>query len=455
MARVDEPPGPSRRPRRRLWRAAAIVLAVVVAAAGVLVVSPTAGPDLLDRLLGETDATPAATNPSEPTTGPEASDPGPPEPPGASRDQLLRPAQLPRLDPRTSWRVAGEGGAIASVCQPRPTARPRPQGLLVRRYVADSGRPQRAVQTVEVARRPAGAAAAYRTMIGWYAGCQAPRLQLISSFLVDARNGRGDVRILVLRRWSQPVRTLTVAVARSGVATTALVHEVSRAVGPGAMAMARSMSRALDRLCPTTGGGCGSQRRPAPAPPPPTGEVPGFLGVVDLPPVDGLNAVWAGTAPMRATGLNPAATLCDDADFGRRAFTQVRSRTFVVPESDLPQRFGLSETVARATRRGLAPAFTEKVAARVAGCPDRELSARIRRHDTVRSGDVRGHAWALTFEVSEGVEVAYRLGLVRRGTRIAQLSFLGTPEADIGATAFAGLVLRAGERLRELDEVPR
>jgi hypothetical protein len=450
MARVDEPPGTSRRLRRRLWTAAAIASAVVVVVAGVLVVSPTAGPDQLDRLLGEADAQPAAKNAGETTTEPGPSDPTTPEPPGASQSQLLRPAQLPRLAPRTSWRVTSEGGGIASVCQQRPSTRPRPQSLLVRRYVADTGRQQRAVQTVEVARRPAGAATAYRTVIGWYGGCQAPRLQLTSSFLVDGRGARSDVRILVLREWSQPVRTLTVAVARSGVATTTLVHEVNRSVGPGARAMARSTSRALDRLCPTTGGGCGSQRRPVTAPPPPTDEVPGFLGVVDLPPVDGPNAVWAGTGPVRATGLNPAATLCDEADFGRRAFTQVRSRTFVVPESDLPQRFGLSETVARATRRGLAPAFTEKVASRVAGCPDRELSARVRRHDRVRSGDVQGHAWALTFEVAEDTEVAYRLGLVRRGTRVAQLAFLGTPEADLGATAFAELVLRAGERLREL-----
>jgi len=458
MARVDEPPGPRRWPRRRLWTAASVGIAVVVAVAGVLVVSPTAGPDQLDRLLVDVDAdadaqVTARTAPPTKASGPP--EPVPPERPGASQDQLLRTAQLPDMAPRTSWRVTGTGGGTASLCQPRPSARPRPEALLVRRYLADTERRQRAVQTIEVARRPAGGASAYRTMIGWYAGCQAPRLQLMSSFVVDGRDARNDVRILVLRRRLEPVRTLTVAVARSGVAATALVHEVDRSIGPGARDMARSTSRALDRLCPTTDGDCGSARRPVAAPPPPTGEAPGFLGVVDLPPVGSLNAAWAGTGPMRATGLNPAATLCDEADFGRRAFTQVRSRSFVMPGSDLPQRFGLSETVGRATRQGVAPGFTEKVASRVAGCPDRELSARIRRHDRVRSGDVEGHAWALTFEVSEGTEVAYRLGLVRRGTRVAELAFLGTPEADVGATAFAALVLRAGERLRELDAVTR
>jgi hypothetical protein len=34
---------------------------------------------------------------------------------------------------------------------------------------------------------------------------------------------------------------------------------------------------------------------------------------------------------------------------------------------------------------------------------------------------------------------------------VAELSFSGAPSADVGAEAFADLVLRAGERLRELD----
>jgi len=103
----------------------------------------------------------------------------------------------------------------------------------------------------------------------------------------------------------------------------------------------------------------------------------------------------------------------------------------------------------------------------VGSCPDRELSAQVDSHTVVRAGGpagaadgsaakaVDGHVWRLTFEVAEDTEVSYLLGLVRVGSRVAELSFSGTPDADLGARQFADLVLRAGERLRELGDTRR
>jgi hypothetical protein len=97
--------------------------------------------------------------------------------------------------------------------------------------------------------------------------------------------------------------------------------------------------------------------------------------------------------------------------------------------------------------------------ARVSTCADRELSAQVDSHDLVRArsaaGDVVGHVWRLTFEVAENADVSYWLGLVRVGGRVAELSFSGTPQADLGERQFGDLVLRAGERLRELDGTRR
>jgi hypothetical protein len=223
--------------------------------------------------------------------------------------------------------------------------------------------------------------------------------------------------------------------------------------------MASSTAAALDLLCPTSDGVCASAGRPQMAALPPTGEGAGFLGAVDLPPVADLDTVWAGTEPTRTPAVNPAATLCDQTDFTGTAFVSARSRAFVMPEANLPQRFGLSQTVGLATGRRQAEEFVADAVARVRTCTDRELTAHVDSHDLVRgrsaTGDVVGHVWRLTFEVAEDTDVSYWLGLVRVGGRVAQLSFSGAPEADLTARQFGDLLLRAGERLGELDGTRR
>ena len=429
-----------RRGQRRGTLAAVVATTAVVAAAGVVVMLPTAAvPEVVDRQeVGE---------PSRPTPSPDPE--VKPEPPGADLDQLLTTSQLFRLDDR-AWRVApGARDDVYSICQPRLTADPRAQDSFVRTYRTDTEVAQQVAQAVEVSRDVDAARDAYDAMVGWYAGCQRPRLQLVSDHTVNRRGG--DIEILSLRAWHDPLSTITVALSRTGLVTTALVHEVDRPEGPSPQAMTNTMSRALERLCRTTGGRCGTTHDPFPSPLPPTGEGLGFLGVVDLPPVGDLRTVWAGTEPIHTPATNPAATLCDQADFTGSPFVQARSRTFVMPESKLPQRFGLSETVGFASSPGAAEGFVTAAVGRVQSCPDRELSAQVDSDDTIGTGDVEGQVWQLTFEVADGAEVSYRLGIVRVGARVAELSFSGTPDADIGDEAFAALVLRAGERLDELQ----
>ena len=431
-----------RRRRRGTAAAVAVAVAALVVSGFVVTLPPDSVPVAADRReIGETAPPPR------------------PEPPGADPGQLLGTPQLAALDPRGRhpWRAARLRGELYSVCQQRRTADPRAREVIVRASRAVRGPRQHAVQAVEVSRTPAAAVGGYQAVVGWYAGCQAARVQLVSRHVVS-RPG-GAVQILSLREWQDPVRTLTVAVARTGVVVTTLVHEVDRASGPVPRAMARSTAAALDLLCPTSDGACGTAGRPEAAPLPPTGEGPGFLGAVDLPPVADLDTVWAGTEPTRTPAVNPAATICDQADFTEPGFVSARSRVFVMPEANLPQRFGLSQTVGLTSGRRQAERFVADAVARVSTCADRELSAQVDSHDLVRarsaSGDVVGHVWRLTFEVAEDTDVSYWLGLVRVAGRVAELSFSGTPEADLGERQFGDLVLRAGERLRELDGTRR
>ena len=45
----------------------------------------------------------------------------------------------------------------------------------------------------------------------------------------------------------------------------------------------------------------------------------------------------------------------------------------------------------------------------------------------------------------------FRVGFVRMGRTVAQVSFVSAPRDDITAARFQALVVRAGDRLHELD----
>jgi hypothetical protein len=58
--------------------------------------------------------------------------------------------------------------------------------------------------------------------------------------------------------------------------------------------------------------------------------------------------------------------------------------------------------------------------------------------------------WLLTTTVSASEKVLSRVGLVRVGRSVAQLTFAPTPGADLSDQVFGSLLTRAGDRLREL-----
>lgn len=437
LPRADVLRRQGRRRQRRATVAVVVASAAVVVGAGVLVtpVAPDGEVATDERRRG------GEPTPTEPT----------PEPPGADEDQLLQPSVLTGLDPRTLWRETRRPETAADrPCQTQPSADPRARDAYARTFRADSGPAQRLTQTVEVSRGESAAERARARTLRWYAGCVTPRMQLVSAH--EAERTGPDVEMLRFRSYGGDVRTMTVAVARTGVVTTTLLHEVARPVGPPVQALGQRVSVAIELLCTTSDGPCDRGGRVEPTPLPPTGEGRGFLGVVDLPPVGELRTPWAGTG-VNSARPNPAATLCDQTEFTMPAFVRARSRTFVMPESDLPLRFGLSETVGVLRDETRARQFVGTVVSDIDGCERRELSVSVDSSTPVDAGPVQGQVWQLTFEVTDGSTVTYRVGIVRNRDAVAQLAFSGTQTADVGG-AFAALVVRAGQRLAELEDVP-
>ena len=172
-----------------------------------------------------------------------------------------------------------------------------------------------------------------------------------------------------------------------------------------------------------------------------------------MPPLVGVSQPWVGTSPEAATN-NAAATSCDRADFRKEGATRTRTRTFLlVPEARMPDRFGLTETYGTFDSAKDAAAFMRKIRGRFVTCEDRDLATEVLSPRSFDVGRLDGSTWRLRTELSESREVYYDVGFVRRGDAVAQLTFIPAGPADLGDGAFRALVVRAGQRLAELDEI--
>jgi hypothetical protein len=428
------------RRHRRNTAAAVAVCAVALVGVGVVVTAPAA----------ETGKHQQRVMAEEPPAVPRE-----PLGPRASLDQLLGTVNVGSLDTRTDWVETGASDdptvkAPLTSCAGGRYASPRPEQGLARTFVGERRKDETVVQSVEVSGSKQAARAAFRTKERWYAGCQAPRVQLMQAYTAERDNA--SVSMLSMRVWSEPVRTMTVGVARSGFLTTTLVHEVDGRRGIDIGAFNTSLSIAVTRLCRTTRASCSHSQPPRPVPPPRTGEGSGFLGVVDLPPVADITKAWAGTEPGRVTP-NSAATACEAAEFTGEDIELARGRTYVVPEAEqLPTTFGIDETIGRFTSRRAAAEFVRRVSRDVESCEEENLAAKVSDASLARAGEVLATRWKLLFDLNQNRSVTYRMGLVRNGSRVAQLRFSPTGRYDIDDATFEQLLLRAGQRLGELPD---
>jgi DNA-directed RNA polymerase specialized sigma24 family protein len=378
-----------------------------------------------------------------------------PSPVPVSEAMLLDAARVSSLDRRQRWRLLSTsdntaGAGINSVCQDQRFADPRGSGTFVRTFAAAGTPRRRLVQTVEVSRSPRAAAGAYRTTLGWFAGCREARLQLLGAFRVG---GVGEqAQLLLLRIPNRVRRSYVVGLVRSGSLTVSTVLET---VGGGPVPVARAatvLTAAARQLCAADPAGpCPTRTAVAPVLPPPSGEAPGTLAAADLPVVGRIDRPWVGTRPVPARP-NVAATPCDRTSFVAGGARRPMSRVFLVPQARLPRRFGITETYGAFATRARATALVAGVRRAMATCEKRELGARVSQAEA-RPDGYRGselYLWRLDSEISKGTTVGFWMGVARVGRYVAQVSFTPVGADDVDADTFSALVARARDRLFEL-----
>jgi hypothetical protein len=212
--------------------------------------------------------------------------------------------------------------------------------------------------------------------------------------------------------------------------------------------MSALAGQALQKLCPASA--IGRNCRPTGSQLvdylPPSGETPGMLATVDMPVLPAIKQPWVGTDPV-VGGPNLAATTCDDSNLaggGRKA----TSRTFLIPQAGLPTRFGLTEVTADYGTPKAAKAFLATVDKRMASCEKRQLGSSVKYAFTSDHAGTSYAGWWLSNEINaQRSTVSYWMGVVRVGSRVAQVGFAPADNADISKTVFADLLARAGQRL--------
>lgn len=377
--------------------------------------------------------------------------------PAVRSSMLLGSDGLQPLGGASTWQVLSTsdntaGTGINSYCQGARFADPHGLRAVVRTFQLAGKQRRTATQTVELSRTVRQSRRAFGTAVGWFAGCQQARLQILSTY--DVRRLGDEATILKFRAHGDRLNSFAVGVARTGRITTWTAVVTPGAANPETAQVVASLSRSVDRLCSSRASGACSQ---VPVvnenPPPPSGEQPGMLAVADLPPVRGIDKPWLGTG-ARHEAVNPAATACDRADFDKAGARGALTRTFLIPRSATPARFGLTETTGPFRTVAQASGFVTRVRDRMGTCEDKDPGARITQHAGLRLA-AHGSAWflwRLESKVSDKRTIVYRMGVTRVGSWVAQICFIPGDGAgqDLEAVGFERLVKRTRDRLLEL-----
>lgn len=385
----------------------------------------------------------------------------PPPPPRVgklvSTRMLLTPPQLATLSPKLTWQLTSTsdnttGTGINTDCQASRFADPDGLGTWVRKFATPGTNPTTLVQTVEISNSPGAARKAYATTLGWYAGCAAARVQLIDAYTVS---GVGEqAQILRLRIPDKQDRSFTVGIARTGALTTSTVVESQSDTPTDAQLVSTVLASSVKDLCISkVASGCVTTVSTVATLPPKSGETVGMLAIADLPTIATVAYPWLGTDPVDASTFNAAATPCDNANFAGSGAVRPVTRTFLIPQANLPKRFGLTETIGRFSSSTAAVAFADQVISRLKTCPKRELGSTVTQQ-TVKVGAASGTTYAL-WRIQSQVnkqrdQIMYWMGIARVGQYVAQINLTPVAPYDVSQPAFLALVTRARDRLFEV-----
>jgi len=444
--------GAARRRAHTLVGAVVVVLAML--GSGALVTDATGVRASLDR---ELPASPTSGGPV--TAGPEISLP----------DTSLLPVEDVRQGLVGSWFEGGTsdnstGNGLVLPCQRERYADPEGHATWVRKFRnGQRGEATRFVtQVAEASADERSAGRTFNRLRRWVAGCSTPGMHLVSTAVADEV---GDESAVLLLSTAEPAETFVVAIARSGLFTTALGLETD--VPPARadrQAVANLLSQSVNRLCRLPDGGACGQTPPAleDVPPFPAGPVPAMLSPIDLPPVGDPGSEWVGTRPQQITGgrTDLGVLGCDTVDLGEefegRALRADLVRTFVKPGSELPPEFGLTQAVG-SLPADEAGAFLARFRDEVSRCPDEEAGAGtdVRLLQRLDDEDRSFSAWHLTTELPREQTVEYGVAVVRSGGALSQLVFISAADARMSDADFVALVERSLTRLGELPKYRR
>lgn len=376
-----------------------------------------------------------------------------------TEQMMLSLPQVQVLAPAEDWQLLStsentEGNGINSVCQDTRFADPAGRGTFVRTFSAPGSTRRNFHETVEISRNQQAAAAAYKTTLGWFAGCGEARLQLLNTYRL---RGLGEeAQMLKLRIPNEVGRTYVVGLARTGSLTVSTVMETLNGRPVGINRAITALTDAVRNVCRADPAGpCPLRVAAAPVLPPPSGETPGTLAAADLPVVGRINRPWVGTKPVRARP-NVAATTCDKADFVRAGSPGAATRTFLIPQAKVPMRFGITETYGGFATPRNATALVRKIAASMASCEKRDLGAKVTSAVAQKEGyrDSEYALWRLDSEINETTSVGFWMGVARVGRYVAQVNFTPSGDNDVDEVTFQALITRARDRLFELNVSP-
>jgi hypothetical protein len=392
-----------------------------------------------------------AQSSDEVAPAPEPATPTAPAQEAFTTDSLATTADVRILDKSSHWSTVltssdfGDDQPV-SECIAAPPSERRADHYWVRRFSAGRGADAaHASQALEVAPSADVASKTYDQLLDALATCRDGGRQLLG---YRAVSGIGDQAGVFAFRYADGnhVSDEMALLARTGLAVeTWLVQPHSDSVR--SRMLLKLAGQSVDLVCADAEGGCAAPPYEAlDALPPAADNSGGFLETVDLPVFGGIAETWEATS-AGAAGTNPSATNCDKANFTDGA-SHVTTRSYVVPGSkELPPVFGMSETVGTFASTNAAKSFMSTVYKNVRKCEDRQPNLAVRSEAKVHAGRANGRVWRIESAASENTSFLYRVGLVRVGETVAEVTFTPSDPYDVGQAAYVRLIERAGQRL--------
>jgi DNA-directed RNA polymerase specialized sigma24 family protein len=390
------------------------------------------------------DALPAPT-PATPTAPPEET---------FTASSLATVSDVRVLDPASRWSTVitssdfGDDQPVSDCVATSPTEK-RADHYWVRRFAAGQGDNAAQVsQALEVAPSSDVAARTYEQLVDTLALCRNASRQLLDYRII---HGLGDAAVVFSFKYvdGDAVREEMALVARSGsVVETWLVRPQADSVR--SRLLLKLAGHSVNAVCADAEGRCSTPPYDvSDEVPPADGRDGGYLQTVDLPVLAGIRPPWAATSIDTVSG-NPSHTDCDQADFAGEGASRVTSRSYVVPTSKkLPSVFGMTETIGAFPSANAAKNFMSTVYRSVAKCGDRQLNLAVKREAKVHVGKANGRVWQIESAASESTSFVFRVGLVRVGDTVAEVTFTPSDAYDLDHARYVRLIERAGQRITQ------